>query len=51
MKSLCTEPHTCTVSITTVKQEGKSRQQQSNPWTQAKQMQQCNVVTVHYEQE
>lgn len=26
MKSLCTEPHTCTVSITTVKQDWKSRQ-------------------------
>lgn len=37
MKSLCTEPHTCTVSITTVKQEGKSRQccsiQQTHRWS------------------
>lgn len=30
MKSLCTEPHTCTVSITAVKQAGKSRQCRSS---------------------
>lgn len=53
MKSLCTEPHTCTVSITAVKQDGKSRQCQSSQWdTQVRQMQQqCNAVTLHYEQE
>lgn len=49
MKSLCTGPHTCTVSITTVKQDGKSRQHRQ---THVKQLQQLllyitNVSEMH----
>lgn len=33
MKSLCTRPHTCTVSITTARQDGKSRQRWSSQQT------------------